>query len=103
MARLLPVPKTSNVKLVWLCIHSIAVTSLVTVAQTYPSVNSVTQPCLLADDSQALQEVLWLVSIQWSMGEAFAGIKKLTAQHKMHLYCIEMSHVVMVGSHLVAT
>lgn len=90
MARLLPVPKTSNVELAWLCIHSIAVTSPVTIAQTYP-VNSVTQPCLLAGDSQALLGVLWLVSIQWSMEKAFAGIKNLTAEHKIHLYCIETS------------
>lgn len=46
---------------------------------------------------------MWLVSIQRSIGKAFAGIKKLTAQHKMHLYCIETSRVVTVGSHLVAT
>lgn len=102
MARLPAVPKTSNVELAWLCMHSIAVTSLVTIAQTYP-VNSVTQPCLLADDSQALLGVLFLVSIPWSMGKAFAGIKKLTAEHKIQLSCIETSHVVMVGSDLVAT
>lgn len=50
------------------------------------------------NDSQALLGVLWLVSIQWSMGKAFAGTKKLTAQHKMHLYGIETFCVVMVGS-----
>lgn len=103
MARLQPVPKLANLKLAWLCLHYIAVTSVVTVVQTYPPLNSVTQLCLLADDSHAVLGAVWVASTHWSLGKAFAGIKNLTGQHKMRFYCVETSHIETVGLHLVAS
>lgn len=86
MARLQSVPKLVNLKLAQLCLQGIAVTSVVTIIQTYPPVTSVTQPHLLADDSQAVLGAVWVASTHWSPGKAFAGIKKLTVQHKMCFY-----------------
>lgn len=103
MARLQPVPKLANLKLAQLCLQGIAVTSVVTIAQTYPSVTSVTQPRLLADDSHAVLGAVWVASTHWSLGKAFAGIRKLSVQHKMCFYCIETSRIETVGSHPVAT
>lgn len=103
MARLLPVPKLANLKLAQLCLCGIAVPSLVTIPQTYPPVNSVTQPSLLAENSPAVLGAVWVVSTLQSPGKTFAGIKNLTEPHKMCFYCIGASLIGTVGSHLVAT
>lgn len=65
-ARLLPVPKLANLELARLCLYHTAVTSVVTAEQTYPPVNCVTQPCLLADDARAVLGAVWVVSTRWS-------------------------------------
>lgn len=66
----------------------------------YPPLNAVTQPHLLADNSCAVLGAVWVVSTCWSPGKAFAGIKNLTAWHKMCLYCVETSQIETVGPHL---
>lgn len=87
VAGLLLVSKLVNLKLAQLCLCGIAVPSLVTIAQTYPPVNSVTQPSLLADNSPAVLGAVWVVSTLQSPGKAFAGIQNLTVPHKMCFYC----------------
>lgn len=103
MARLLPVPKLANLKLAQLCLHCIAVTSVATIVQTYPPVNSVTQPCLLADDFRAVLGAVWVASTHRSPGKTFFfPWENLTVQHKMRFYWVETSRIETVGSHRVA-